>query len=238
METPQTPSWLTIPVAILLAAVIVSASILYVGNGSPALIGGTVGNNPTATAKPVAIKDPSTLFGPTDPVLGKSDAKVTIVEFSDFQCPYCRAFFEDTYGQIKKQYVDTGKVRIIYRDYPLSFHPAAKPAALAANCANEQGKFWEYHDKMFTEQGKQGTGTISFGANELKAWASQIGMNMSQFNSCLDSAKYAAAVDEDTKAGSAAGVTGTPSFFIDGELIVGAQPFATFKATIDKALAK
>lgn len=234
----ETPAWLTAPIAILIAAVMVSASIIYVGSGSTASLLGAGSDVPSVSNKPVVVKDPATLFGPTDPSQGNPDAKVTIVEFSDFQCPYCRAFFEGAYTQIKQQYIDTGKVRLVFRDYPLSFHPAAKPAALAAGCAQDQGKFWEYHDRMFIEQGKQGTGTITFGATELKSWASQLGMNMTTFNNCLDSSKYAAAVEADTKAGAAAGVSGTPSFFINGELLVGAQPFATFKAAIDKALAK
>ncbi len=87
-----------------------------------------------------------------DPVLGKSDAPVTIIEFSDFQCPYCLRWWEETLPQIKQAYIDTGKVRLIYRDFPLAFHPGAEPAALAANCAHEQGKYWEMHDKIFEEQ--------------------------------------------------------------------------------------
>jgi protein-disulfide isomerase len=87
-----------------------------------------------------------------DPVLGKADAPVTIVEFSDFQCPYCKQYFDNTFGQIKAQYIDTGKVKLVYRDFPLSFHPMAEPSAEAANCAMEQGKFWEMHDKIFASQ--------------------------------------------------------------------------------------
>lgn len=232
MDT-KTPPWLTAPVAILLGAVMVSATLMYTRTGGTAAIGG---GTAVATPTPVVIKDPSTLFGPTDPVLGNADAKVTIVEFSDFQCPFCRAFFTDAYAQIKTAYIDTGKAKLVYRDFPLSFHPASKPAALAAQCANDQGKFWEYHDKVFSEQEKLGQGTVTFGVPELKTWAAQIGLNMAQFNPCLDSAKHEADVAADTAAGTAAGVSGTPSFFINGKLVVGAQPFSVFKAAIDAAL--
>jgi protein-disulfide isomerase len=226
--------------SILIAAAMVSGSVLYVGSGGnsaallPAALQPTV--QPNGGTAPVVIKDPSTLFTVNDPSIGNAKAKVTIVEFSDFQCPFCRRFWKDTYSQIKKQYIDTGKVRMITRAFPLSFHPAARPAALASLCAKEQGKFWEYRDTVFGEQEKQGQATITFGVPELKTWAAALGMNGPQFNACLDSEKYAAQVDADTAAGSAFGVSGTPSFFINGKQVVGAQPFSEFKKAIDEAL--
>jgi len=238
-STPRpehTPAWLSVPVAVLVAALMVSASILYVGSGdSASLLQAAKTPAPEGDA-PVKIDDPDSLVESDDPVLGKADAPVTIVEFSDFQCPFCRRFWADTYTQLKEEYIDTGKVRLVFRDYPLPFHDAATPSALAANCANEQGKFWQYHDKMFIEQEKQGQGTVTYGATELKAWAQQLGLNTAQFNQCLDSKKYADEVAADTAAGSAAGVSGTPSFFVNGQLLVGAQPFASFKAIIDAEL--
>lgn len=228
----------SIPLAILVAAAMVSGSILYIGSGSlpSAQIGDSVAQEDQAAPTPVVVKNPNDLFSKADAVIGSDKAKVTIVEFSDFQCPFCRVFFNDTYGQIKKEYIDTGKVRLVFRHYPLPFHDAARPSALAAACAQEQGKFWQMHDKMFAEQAKKGTGTVAYGVPELKAWAAQVGVNTSQFNSCLDSEKYASRVDTDTADGSKYGVSGTPSFFINGELLVGAQPFAQFKAAIDAAL--
>ena len=230
----------SIPMAILVAAAMVSGSVLYVGSGGNTAALFPSALQPTAEAPsgdaPVVVKDPSTLFSADDPMVGNSKAKVTIVEFGDFQCPYCRRFWKDTYGQLKKTYIDTGKVRFITRAFPLSFHPAAKPAALASLCAKEQGKFWEYRDKMFGEQEKQGQNTITFGVPELKTWAAAIGLNAQQFNSCLDTQKYTGKVDADTAAGSAAGVSGTPSFFINGQQVVGAQPFDAFKKIIDGLL--
>jgi len=237
---PKKSFIVSVPMAILVAAAMVSGSVLYVGSGGngAALLPSAL--QPTAQAPsgdaPVVVKDPSTLFTADDPMIGNAKAEVTIVEFSDFQCPFCRAFWNDTYGQIKKQYIDTGKVRMVTRAFPLSFHPAARPAALASLCAKEQGKFWEYRDKMFDEQQKQGQQTVTFGVAELKTWAAAIGMNAQQFNSCLDSQKYAARVDADTAAGTAAGVSGTPTFYINGQQIVGAQPFSAFKAIIDGLL--
>jgi protein-disulfide isomerase len=230
----------SIPMAILVAAAMVSGSVLYVGGGGatalfPAKAQQTAQPD-NAQPTPVVIKDPSTLFTTADPMIGNPKAKVTIVEFSDFQCPFCRAFWNDTYAQIKKLYIDTGKVRFVTRAYPLPFHPAARPAALASLCAKEQGKFWEYRDKTFGEQEKQGQATITFGVPELKTWAAAVGLNMTQFNACLDGQKYASQVDADTAAGNAAGVSGTPTFYINGLQVVGAQPFSEFKQVIDAAL--
>ncbi|OGN09451.1 MAG: hypothetical protein A3C61_01250 [Candidatus Yanofskybacteria bacterium RIFCSPHIGHO2_02_FULL_39_10] len=171
-----------------------------------------------------------------DPSLGNKNAKVTIIEFSDYQCPFCRTFWKESFGQLKKEYIDTGKVRLIYRDYPLSFHPMAMPTAQATECADEQGKYWEMHDKVFAEQEKLGQGTVQFTVQNLKQWASEIGLNAANFNQCLDSGKYKTEVDKDFNDGSAAGVTGTPSFFINGRLTVGAQPYSVFKSIIEEEL--
>lgn len=226
--------------AILLAALIVSGAILSVGKNSFS----SVSKN-TATAPPVA--QPSGNTVPTEPVvvsvdddafLGKKDAPVTIIEFSDFQCPFCRNFAKDTLPQLKKEYIDTGKARFVYRDFPLSFHPGAISAAQGAECAREQGKFWELHDTLFAEQGKQGTGTIQFTVDDIKKWAVQSGVNATKFNQCLDSGKYKEEVEKDIADGTAAGVSGTPSTFINGRIVVGAQPFAALKVIIDEELKK
>ena len=121
---------------------------------------------------------------------------------------------------------------------PLSFHPAAKISAEAAECADDQGKYWEYHDKIFEEQDKQGGGTIQYGVEDLKKWALEIGLNTSKFNNCVDSGKYKEEVEKDIADGSIAGATGTPSFFINGRRLVGAQPFTAFKAVIEEELNK
>lgn len=177
-----------------------------------------------------------------DPSAGDKSAKVTVIEFSDFQCPFCRKSYTDTIPQLRTDYVDTGKVLFVYRDFPLSsIHPAALPAAIAANCANEQGKFWEYHNKIFDEQNKQGQGTVQFSNDDLKQWASDIALDTSKFDSCLDSQKYKNEVDKDFQDGVDAGVSGTPTFFIgnskDGYIsVVGAQPYSVISQVIDSLL--
>lgn len=172
------------------------------------------------------------------PALGKKDAKVVMVDFSDFECPFCKQYFDQTYAQIKKDYIDTGKVVYYYRHFPLDFHPAARPAALASECANEQNKFWEYHDLVFKDQAKITGQTPEATKEALKGFASTLNLNTSQFNNCLDSEKYKGNVDKDYQEGAAAGVNGTPGFFINGIPVVGAQPYSAFKTVLDQELNK
>lgn len=172
------------------------------------------------------------------PLKGESKAKVTMIEFADFECPFCERFSTDTLPQIKKEYINTGKVKLAYRHFPLDFHAAALPSALASECASEQGKFWEYHDKIFSEQSKISGKTADIINQQLKTWAKQLKLKTAQFNNCLDTEKYKEAVSKDLNDGKTAGVSGTPTFFINGEKLVGAQPFAAFKAIIDEELKK
>ncbi|MBI2062667.1 MAG: DsbA family protein [Candidatus Yanofskybacteria bacterium] len=226
-ETKLNYTQFILPGAILLAALIISGTLFYTRGGM-----GTaqIGDSGTKTER-VDVK-----IGSGDHVLGNKDAKVTIVEFSDFQCPFCRSFWSGTLPQIKRDYVDTGKAKFVYKHYPLDFHSGARPAAEASECANDQGKFWEFHDKVFEEQAKLGQGTIQFGKPEIVKWAGVIELNMSQFNECFNSGKYAQHVSDDMAQGSKAGVGGTPTTFINGQKIVGAQPFANFQAVIEGLL--
>lgn len=174
------------------------------------------------------------------PILGNKNAKVAIIEFSDFQCPFCRRFWKDTLPQIKKEYIDTGKVQFAYRHFPLTaIHPAAVPAAQASECANEQGKFWQMHDKIFDEQEKLSAGgTAQFEASDLKKWASDLGLNAAQFNQCFDSGKFTKNVTDDEQEAQKLGVSGTPTTFLNGQAVVGAQPYSAFKTLIDQELSK
>jgi protein-disulfide isomerase len=168
-----------------------------------------------------------------DAVIGEDDAPVTIIEFSDFECPFCSVFWRDTLPLIEENYVDTGKVKIIFRDFPLDIHDNAQKAAEAAECAREQGgdeMFWEYHDVLFDNQDK-------LSLIELKNYASQLGLDIGKFNSCLDSGKFENEVLADLQDGIDAGVSGTPSFFVNGKMIEGAQPYSVFKMIIDDELA-
>jgi len=167
-----------------------------------------------------------------DPVRGDSNAKVTIVEFSDFQCPFCAKAYP-TVKQTLETY--SGKVRLVYRDFPLSStHPLAQKAAEASECAEEQGKFWEYHDKLFESQAEW----AGKGAEQFKKYAQDLGLDAEKFNACLDSDKYREEVLKDLGDGQKLGVTGTPTFFINGKMLVGAQPFEAFKQIIEEELSK
>ncbi|TMB36720.1 MAG: thioredoxin [Deltaproteobacteria bacterium] len=162
------------------------------------------------------------------PSRGPTNAPVTIVEFSDFQCPYCGREYP-VIERLMKEY--DGKLRLVFRHYPLDFHPFAQKAAEAGACAQDQGKFWELHDKMFTNQGK-------LAVADLKGYAKLLGMDAPKFDKCLDSGEKKALVDDDLKAGSAAGVNGTPAFFINGIFVNGAQPYEHMKQAVDRELRK
>lgn len=166
-----------------------------------------------------------------DSVKGDINAPVTIVEWSDFECPFCARFYQQTLSQIEEQYIKTGKVKLVFRDFPLSFHPNAQKASEAAECANAQGKFWEMHDMLF-EKGVQG------GVATFKQYAKNLGIDTNKFDNCLDSGQKASEISKDMQDGSAAGIRGTPGFIINGQLVSGAQPFENFKAVIDAALSK
>jgi len=165
-----------------------------------------------------------------DPAWGPEDAPVVIVEFSDYQCPYCERFHQETYSQIRAAY--EGSIRFVYRDMPLSqIHPDAMLAAEAAGCANEQGAFWDYHDLLFNNQ-------QDLSRTALGSYATQIGLDINTFNQCLDTGRYQQEITSDMQAAASYGVQGTPTFFINGRPLVGAQPFTVFAAMIDEELAK
>jgi len=181
------------------------------------------------TAVRVTLEPPRQKIATADsPAQGPASAPIELVEFSDFQCPFCyRA--HPTVKQVLSTY--SGKIRFVYRNYPLPNHPQARPAAEAAQCANEQGQFWPYHDRLFADQSKLSDA-------DLKASAAALGMDAAKFNACLDSHKYKARVDADLQAGNEAGVNGTPAFFVNGRLLSGAQPFDEFKKVIDEELVR
>jgi protein-disulfide isomerase len=162
------------------------------------------------------------------PARGPADAPVVIIEFSDFQCPFCSRVLP-AIAQVEKVYGD--QVRFVYRQFPLSIHPNAQKAAEASLCANEQGKFWEMHDAMFADQG-------GLAVDGLKQKAAAIGLAADQFNTCLDSGKYAARVAADEADGQKAGVNGTPALFINGRFVSGAVPFDALAKIIDDELAR
>ena len=164
----------------------------------------------------------------TGPSKGPESAPVTIVEFSDFQCPFCSRA-NNTVNEVVKQYGD--KVRLVFRHFPLSFHAEAPKAAEASACADDQKKFWEYHDKLFANQ-------QALKPDDLKKHAADLGLDAARFNECLDSGKHAATVKKDFEEGKKAGVTGTPAFFVNGIALSGAVPAEEFKSIIDAELKK
>lgn len=183
---------------------------------------GTVGGAQAVSGKvEVAIN-------PDDPVRGNPQAKVTIVEFSDFQCPYC-GIVEPTVKKVLETYAD--KVRLVYKNFPLPSHENAQPAALAALCAKEQGKFWEYHDTLFENQ-------ESLKVTDLKKYAADLGLKTQDFTSCLDGKKYKSQIEMDIMEANRVGVRGTPAFFINGRFLSGAQPFENFQTIIEEELKK
>jgi protein-disulfide isomerase len=188
-------------------------------------------SNAAGQAKFVGVDD--------DPVLGEASAPVTIIEFGDYQCPSCRLFWRDVERRLKRDYIDTGKVRLVYRDFPIvEIHPEAVVAAVAAQCAADQGKYWEYHDKLFREQDNRGDGLIRFKVADLKKWGADLRLDAAAFNECIDSARHKEEVSKDYADGVAVGIQGTPMFFINGRVVGGAQPYPVFRKVIDEELKK
>jgi protein-disulfide isomerase len=163
-----------------------------------------------------------------DPSIGPEDAPVTIIEFSDYQCPYCEVFYQQTFDQLMANYPD--KIRFVYRDLPLPGHPESLPAAEAANCAGEQGAYWKYHNALFN-------GQFELGRAAYEQYAADLGLNTGAFTACLDDHRYQEEVRADAADATRLGLNGTPSFVINGRILIGALPFEDFKVIIDEELA-
>jgi protein-disulfide isomerase len=171
--------------------------------------------------------------------LGRSDAPLTLLEFTDYQCPYCRRFQAETWPLIKKNYIDTGKLRFIVRDLPLQFHSSAMPAAEAAHCAGEQGKFWEMHHALLT-----GDDPLADGGIDRRA--TQLGLDLERLHACTKASRYESAIARNMAAADALHVNGTPAFVLgriangglEGQLVSGAQPYVEFDAAFRQLLAQ
>jgi len=187
---------------------------------------------PSAPNDRVAIPFPAKGF-----TLGRAEAPLVMVEYTDYECPFCRQFHVDSFEQIKRNYVDTGKLRYVSRDFPLEFHRNALPAAAAARCAAEQGKFWELRHTLIVNASK-------LGPEQVVGYAKEEKLDLARFESCLKSGRHQAAIDADMAEGRNAGVSGTPSFVIgrvtngrlEGVRIVGALPYMAFAARLDQML--
>ncbi len=196
----------------------------------------------TAPSAPSAPAEPSEVRVSIDddPIKGDPKAPLTLIEFSDYQCPFCRRFHQEVLPSIESEYISKGKVRYIFRDYPLQFHQQALPAALAANCAGEQEKYWEMNNFLFENPTKLDIASTLSSAKSL-------GLNYEEFEKCVNEKKYESEIQKDAEDAKKYGVRGTPSFFIGkteegkemtGSYVRGAQPFEAFKARIDKLLSE
>ena len=240
---PKSPSLFDNPIStsVIVGAVIVALSVIfgaYLIHGGVNTSGsaGTTGTQAAAgtptPGTPISVKVRS-----DQPTIGKANAPLTVYEFGDFQCPYCKQFYTATYADFKSKYIDTGKAKLVFLHFPLTtIHVNAEISSEAAECANRQGQFEAYYNALYTNGSGDGTGLDSA---SLKNYASQIaGINMTAFNTCLDTHAAKAVVTADEAEGVAIGVTGTPSFVMGGQLVLGAVPTASFEASIDAALKK
>jgi len=213
-------------VSLILNVVFLVLLVRFVYAINPQVLGTSI-TSPSPKASAVAVQ--SFEINKDDHVSGNFDAKVTLVEFSDFECPFC-VKLEPTLKQLLNDY--NGKIRLVYKQNPLAMHKNAEKAAEASECASEQGKFWEYHDKLF---GLNGQG---LSIDVLKKIAADLGLDANQFNSCLDSGKFTDKIAKDMAEAKTKGVTGAPATFVNGKLVSGAQPIEAFKKEIDSQLKK
>lgn len=226
-----------VPFSILVAGLIVAGAVVYSRGQIAFPLGANAGNSGQGKDTLAGnLPSPENNQGPVafnitqdDHIRGNFSAPVTLVEFSDFECPFCERHFP-TMNKILSDY--QGKARLVYKHFPLSIHPNSQKAAESSECAAEQGKFWQYHDKLFQGQ------PTGFSTEKFKQWARDLGLDSGRFDSCLDSGKYASKVKKDYQEGISKGVNGTPATFVNGQLISGAYPYDTFKQAIDALLNK
>lgn len=247
----------TTPGSIILASIIISISILISSRALKIKSAAVKKNNDTSVqaasptqkpsqALPIAQPNQTGLVKVSvvgDPVLGDKNATLTLVEFSDYECPFCKKAFEEILPELKKNYIDTGKVKLVYKDLPLPFHQNAFKEAEAAQCAKTQGgdtAYFKYHDQIFSQTASGGTGIA---LDQLPTLAKDISLDAAQFQKCLDDSSMKSEVDKDLAEAEKLGVNGTPTWFlgktisedyIEGIKIVGAQPFSAFKSAIDQ----
>jgi len=233
-----------LPVSILVAAIVIGGavvfSVLYHPVAQAPVVqdngGGQAGGVPTPTVSGTAAMQ----LGSRDEVFGSQNAPVTIIEYGDYQCPYCTKFFTETQPSIISDYVNTGKVKMVFRNFTF-LGAESVAAAQAADCAFDQKKQWAYHDALYQskvdDETKGGSENDGFFTRALFiSLAQKVGLNVSAFTSCIDSNQYADQVTQEKAAATAAGINSTPAFLINGTSIVGAQPYSQFQTIIDAAL--
>lgn len=227
-------------------AVLVLALVTLGGAGA---VVGVIANRPTATSTPTAVKPPTAAAVNTpvpvarcaaaprvEHVRGNAGAKVTIIEYSDFQCPFCGQYAVQTFPQIDEKYIKTGLVKYVFRPLVLPNHLQAQKAMEAAESAGAQGKYWEMHDLLF---GRQSQWSDKGGAVEIfKGYAKSLGLDETAFAQALDCGRYAGIANENAADAQKAGISGTPTFFVNGRMLGGAYPFEQFAKVIEEELAK
>lgn len=233
-------------VAILVSGIMISASILYVAvSGGIAINGGATGTDALAQGGTEDPQSAEVTLLEDDPFIGSEEAQVVMIEFSDYECPFCQRYHLNTYPEIKSAYIDTDRIGYVWKDFPLSFHdPLATDQAVAAQCVMRlegSEKYFEYADKIFNTTETGGNGMEESQLNDL---AVEIGVNKEAFDACADNDETLAKVEANIEAGAAAGISGTPGFVIGvieegvvrGEVVSGALPFANFQEVIDRYL--
>lgn len=226
----------------LAVLVAIGASVAAIATVAGIILSSSAGSN-IVSQQPENLADArlsyNSLASSGSPVRGDPSAPVTLIEFADFQCPNCGRFARNTAPQIVESYVETGKVNMVYKHFPIR-GPDSISASLASQCAGDQGRFWEFHDMLFKNQEAEGSGWAN--AENMKRFASELGLDREEFDSCLDSQKYKALIEADLAFGQEIGVSGTPTFVIvnsDGsepEGILGAQPLSSFTAVLDRKI--
>ncbi len=236
IEKPRTSKDFFLPTSILIAGVLIAGSVIYTAgkkSGNPATQPITGTNPPAASANLAeALKT-----GGRDVVLGDANAPVTFIEYGDYQCPFCGRFFTQVEPQLRDEYIKTGKVKMVYRNFQF-LGTESTNAGAAAECAKDQSKFWVYHDELYRAEvadGQENNGNLN--RNLFISLAKNAGFDVNAFTSCYDSNKYVDQVKKDTAAAQAIGVNSTPTNYVNGQTVIGAQPYAAFKAAIDAALA-
>ncbi len=221
-------------VSILLAGWLIGMSIILAGwlvSQKLANVGGTTANTNTP---PLVDNNPIDIsISTTKPVLGNADAPVTIVEFADYQCPFCGQWEKQIYPNLKKDFIDTGKAKLVYWDFAFLGEESLR-AAEAANCALDQRKFWEYHDMLFAKQDGENQG--AFADKQLISFAQSINLDMTKFNSCFSARLYKPLIEESIEQATSYGVNSTPTVFINGKRIQALQPYSLYKSVIEGEL--
>jgi protein-disulfide isomerase len=245
LPTASAMSAMSIPVSIIFAGILISVSVISVGGSMKDALKNSTGTTAAPTAaNNNAAAEPTTATVSLGSMTreGSSDAKVAIVEFSDFECPYCGKYYDEAGRNILADYIKTNKVQMYYRHLPLSFHPSARPLAEASVCANEQGKFWEFHDSVF-EKVLANNRTVPAGV--VAAAASDTGIDQAKLNDCINTKRLSSIIDTDSNDAQSAGINGTPGFvvgkiqdgkIVNGTIVSGAQPYSAFQAAINQYL--